>query len=455
MGGTGADVNSSEDFNPLWIAEFKKTNAYEVWDRTTDPMLFDIVEPRHPCNEKPTVVSDIGLRLSEGLQELKLDQQLAPTREAISRTFTAGSTGFLKAVEGVRGRFGKTAGPPGSSSTTSLGKEVEGKEVESISSTPVEVSRAELGRSDSNLAASAAGPNHKDVTPNIPSTSSSSSSLALPIKTPTTSAPPQTPTQAPRTAPRQQSVDLGAAATHAAIEAKAAVGAWGAGIGSFLSTRASRFSIPKVGTAFVAGGNAKASPVVATPVQTPSQVQPERELPPPPSPSPPSKAEEPASPVSSPVSSPVATTPTTPPTLPSRVKATITAVETPASTPTTPPAIPSRVKAAIAAAQGPSTITTTTSSPPTLPSKVRAAVAAAESPSATATPTPVFPSRVKAAAAAVEAKAKARQSAPQAEQEQSRPDTTSPLLVSITEHLTKEHGEAHTEEQSPPPGMAL
>jgi hypothetical protein len=26
--------------------EFKRTNAYEVWERTTDPLLFDIVEPR-------------------------------------------------------------------------------------------------------------------------------------------------------------------------------------------------------------------------------------------------------------------------------------------------------------------------------------------------------------------------------------------------------------------------
>jgi hypothetical protein len=42
----GSDANSAEDFNPLWIHEFKRTNAYEVWERTTDPMLFDIVEPR-------------------------------------------------------------------------------------------------------------------------------------------------------------------------------------------------------------------------------------------------------------------------------------------------------------------------------------------------------------------------------------------------------------------------
>ncbi|KAJ7034260.1 transport protein Avl9-domain-containing protein [Mycena alexandri] len=104
-GGSGGDANSTEDFNPLWISEFKHTNAYEVWERTTDPMLFDIVEPRHPCNEKPSVVADIGLRLQEGLQDLKLEQQLAPAREAVARTLTAGSTNFFKAMEGVRGRW--------------------------------------------------------------------------------------------------------------------------------------------------------------------------------------------------------------------------------------------------------------------------------------------------------------------------------------------------------------
>ncbi|EDR01045.1 uncharacterized protein LACBIDRAFT_254960, partial [Laccaria bicolor S238N-H82] len=52
---TGGDPNSMDDFNPLWISEFKTTNAYDVWERTTDSLLFDIVEPRHPCNEKPSV----------------------------------------------------------------------------------------------------------------------------------------------------------------------------------------------------------------------------------------------------------------------------------------------------------------------------------------------------------------------------------------------------------------
>jgi hypothetical protein len=43
----GGDANAMNDFNPVWIAEFKHTNAYEVWQRITDPMLFDIIEPRY------------------------------------------------------------------------------------------------------------------------------------------------------------------------------------------------------------------------------------------------------------------------------------------------------------------------------------------------------------------------------------------------------------------------
>jgi hypothetical protein len=259
LGIQGADANSAEDFNPLWISEFKKTNAFEVWDRTTDRMLFDIVEPRHPCNEKPSVVSDIGLRLSEGIQELKLEQQLAPTREAISRTLTAGSSGFFKAVEGVRGRWQRA---PSSETRPSS--------VSSISSTPVEVSPPPSTDSNTDLAATP-----KDGTPSTPPPPDKPNT--------TTTAPSQTAPNVPR---QHTSVDLGAAATHAAIEAKAAVGAWGAGIGSFWSTRAPRFSIPKVGTAFAAG-SAKSS-AAPSPVNT--QMTDDGSPPPPP---PLSKVEEP------------------------------------------------------------------------------------------------------------------------------------------------------------------
>ena len=50
--GTG-NPNAIQDFNTLWISEFKKTNAYEVWDRVTDPLVFDIIEPRYALLIRP------------------------------------------------------------------------------------------------------------------------------------------------------------------------------------------------------------------------------------------------------------------------------------------------------------------------------------------------------------------------------------------------------------------
>lgn len=209
--GTGGDDNSIDDFNPLWIAEFTKTNAYDVWQRSTDPMLFDIVEPRHPCNEKPSVVGDIGIRLSEGLQELKLEQQLAPTREAISRTITASSTNFFKAVEGVRGRWQQRT-----SSSASFNSDLTSSTYES----PVEVSKSELG-----LSSPPASEGSK-LTPNITRQTSRESASGTPM--------------------RPVSV------AQAASDAKVALGNWGAGIQSFWSGRASRFSMSRSSIASVA-----------------------------------------------------------------------------------------------------------------------------------------------------------------------------------------------------------
>ncbi|KAJ7078547.1 transport protein Avl9-domain-containing protein [Mycena belliarum] len=198
-GGSGGDATSTEDFNPVWISEFKQTNAYEVWERTTDPLLFDIVEPRHPCNEKPSVVADIGLRLQEGIQDLKLEQQLAPAREAVARTLTAGSTNFFKAVEGVRGRWNAQRESVSSFSSDGSGS---GSGSGKRTSVPAEVVKVEV----------------KEVTPPPAPPSTASRPLLLArhstIETP---APPARPT----------------------------VSSWGSGIGSFLSK--SKFTLPTLG----------------------------------------------------------------------------------------------------------------------------------------------------------------------------------------------------------------
>jgi hypothetical protein len=45
-GAGGESDDSMQDYNPLWVSELRRTNAYEVWERVTDPLLFDIAEPR-------------------------------------------------------------------------------------------------------------------------------------------------------------------------------------------------------------------------------------------------------------------------------------------------------------------------------------------------------------------------------------------------------------------------
>ncbi|KAJ3770300.1 transport protein Avl9-domain-containing protein [Lentinula raphanica] len=232
-----AEPASTEDFNHLWMSEFKNSNAYEVWQRTTDPMLFDIIEPRHPCNEKVSVVADLGLRLSEGLQELKLDQQLAPAREAVSRTFTAGSLSFFKAVEGVRDRWQRstpntpntpsTAVPATANSTATLKQEVDTP----ISEEPELVNRHDIEGSVPNSASSSA--------------SSLRSSLS-----------------------KHTSVDSTAtrSTSSSGTSSPARLTSWGSGISSFMSNRVGRFSLSKSPSATPAPSAPPALPLTPPPV---------------------------------------------------------------------------------------------------------------------------------------------------------------------------------------------
>ncbi|KAF8889972.1 transport protein Avl9-domain-containing protein [Gymnopilus junonius] len=210
-GGTGGNPNSTEDFNPLWISEFKRTNAYAVWERITDPLLFDIVEPRHPCNERPSVVADIGLRLQEGIQELKLEQQLAPAREAVARTLTVGSTSFFKAVEGVRERWTQRTN---SSPAPSIHNDDSASRSSRASTPPVEVSKADIEDAPRTARPSDYVTPGKNLRP-----FSLTSTNSLPAESPATS-------------------PIGALQSPLKP-----LSAWGTGFGSFLSAKTTRFSM--------------------------------------------------------------------------------------------------------------------------------------------------------------------------------------------------------------------
>ncbi|KAF9644067.1 hypothetical protein BDM02DRAFT_3122485 [Thelephora ganbajun] len=219
----GENNNAMQDYNPLWISELRRTNAYEVWERMTDPLLFDITEPRHPCTGMTSVVGDIGLRLQEGVQDLKIGQQLAPTREVISKTFATGSTNFLKAVEGVKERWMiRTPSIPATPPDSGRGTPVDlGKDPDAVS---------------------------------VKSTTSTRNSPAI---------------QQTRS-PTQQTSSPPIGGSEFAQRATSTLSGWGSGIGSFISNRASKFSL--------GGGiiTAPAStPTIATSTVAPKQDEPD------------------------------------------------------------------------------------------------------------------------------------------------------------------------------------
>ena len=167
------------------------------------------------------MVSDIGLRLQEGIQELKLEQQLAPAREAVARTFTVGSSNFFKAVEGVKGRWGQRV-PSNDDNVDSQNK------MPRTSTPPVEVSKVDWEEEDCHTA-TPAGPPKKPLRP-FSLTSTNSLSLASPSDT--SFKPPVTPS-------------------------------WGTTIGSFLSARALKFQLTPSNTPVTAKpGDASTFPVI-------------------------------------------------------------------------------------------------------------------------------------------------------------------------------------------------
>ncbi|KAG6898417.1 hypothetical protein C0992_004128 [Termitomyces sp. T32_za158] len=214
--GAGGTPTAPDDFNPVWLSEFRKTNAYEVWEKVTDPVIFDIIEPRHPCNEKPSVVADIGLRLSEGIQELKLEQQLAPARDAVTRAVSVGSANFFKAVGGVRDRWAHRSDSTSTSNTRS--------------DTPVEVTKA-----DSDGAASSASAYGSASTTNT--TSGGLRPFSLITRSASASDSPAPSASAP--SPTAHSPPSSSVLPTSLMSPSKNLAAWGTGFGSFISQRAS------------------------------------------------------------------------------------------------------------------------------------------------------------------------------------------------------------------------
>ncbi|GAA5960992.1 hypothetical protein JCM21900_001939, partial [Sporobolomyces salmonicolor] len=89
-------------FNEAFLRAFRRTKAFELWDRTTDEVIFDLVEPKHPMEGKTNPLEDVGIRLVYGLHDLHLQENLAPTREAITRGLSSGGESIWGAYRWAR-----------------------------------------------------------------------------------------------------------------------------------------------------------------------------------------------------------------------------------------------------------------------------------------------------------------------------------------------------------------
>lgn len=101
-GGAQPEPSPLSPFGDAFAAAFRQTQAFETWDAMTDPVIFDLSEPRHPCEGKVSAVSDMGIRLAEGLHDLRIEESLAPTREALSSAAAAASSSFFRTFDSVR-----------------------------------------------------------------------------------------------------------------------------------------------------------------------------------------------------------------------------------------------------------------------------------------------------------------------------------------------------------------
>ncbi|KDQ20941.1 hypothetical protein BOTBODRAFT_151915 [Botryobasidium botryosum FD-172 SS1] len=232
ISGTSGDPNFLQNFGEAWISAFRQTNAFEVWDRITDPSIFDIIEPRHPCDGKPTAVSDIGLRLAESIHELKIEQNLAPTREVLSNAWTTGSTTIFKAFDAAR---------------TEVAARIAAQRAAAAANAAASGPSAPAGASNPALPTSPGG---RESTLSIASTLDETSSPTKPGLRPFSLG----------ARPPLLSPTSSAALLETTQAAKATLGSWGAGIGSFINSKAATFRRPT-------STQTSTTPIVTTPIE--------------------------------------------------------------------------------------------------------------------------------------------------------------------------------------------
>ncbi|KAI9865856.1 MAG: late secretory pathway protein avl9 [Vezdaea acicularis] len=79
----------SLDFGSDFIDAWQSTENYRIFQKFTDPHLFDIVEPKHPCAGGLTM-DDIQRRLAQQVSELHLDERFSVGKEVLGKHLATG-----------------------------------------------------------------------------------------------------------------------------------------------------------------------------------------------------------------------------------------------------------------------------------------------------------------------------------------------------------------------------
>ncbi|KAL4915076.1 transport protein Avl9-domain-containing protein [Aspergillus aurantiobrunneus] len=82
--------NPALEFNQEFLAQWKATSNYALFQRlTSDALLFSVAEPRHPSAGGLTI-DDVQRRISQQVADLHLDEKVREGREALNRHFSTG-----------------------------------------------------------------------------------------------------------------------------------------------------------------------------------------------------------------------------------------------------------------------------------------------------------------------------------------------------------------------------
>ncbi|KAF8461673.1 transport protein Avl9-domain-containing protein [Kalaharituber pfeilii] len=83
------DGDPAIDFGMDFIDMWKRTENYRIFQKFTDSELFDLVPPKHVMAGGLTM-DDVSRRISQQLNDLKLDEKVMNGREAVAKTLVAG-----------------------------------------------------------------------------------------------------------------------------------------------------------------------------------------------------------------------------------------------------------------------------------------------------------------------------------------------------------------------------